>query len=324
MPLSKAKTAKKDEFYTRLSDIEKELRHYEKHFKGKTVLCNCDDPRISNFFHYFSYNFERLKLKKLITTCYKNQQRDLFSQHDSERAIYLEYDGDKNNNKIPDPNEIGIFHLESDGDFRSQECIDILKQSDIVCTNPPFSLFREYITQLMKYKKKFLIIGTWNAVAYGEIFKLIKNNKIWIGINSNRDFSGFVVPHDYSSPGEETHIDEDGNKVIFTGHNCWFTNLDIKKRHEDLLCYAKYDKEKYPKFDNYDAINVNLVADIPVNYKGKIGVPISFMDKYNPDQFEIIGKMSSTKIDEYNYGYPYINGKKKFARILIKRKRKTR
>ena len=158
--LHQANIIKNDEFYTRLPDIENELKHYQKHFKGKTVLCNCDDPRISNFFHYFSYNFEKLGLKKLITTCYKSQQRDLFSQYDSDKAIKLEYKGDRNNNKVPDPDEIGIFHLESDGDFRSDECIEILKQSDIVCTNPPFSLFREYVTQLMKYKKKFLIIGT--------------------------------------------------------------------------------------------------------------------------------------------------------------------
>ena len=320
-PLSSSRKVKNDEFYTQLYDIENELQHYQKHFRNKTILCNCDDPYVSNFFKYFSLNFEKIGLKKLITTCYKSQKADNFSQYDSDKAIKLEYEGDKNNNKIPEPDEIGIFHLESDGDFRSKECIKILKQVDIVCTNPPFSLFREYIEQLVKYKKKFLVIGTWNAVAYGEIFKLIKDNKIWIGINSNRNFSGFVVPHNYSSPGEETHIDEDGNKVIFTGHNCWFTNLDTKKRHEDLLCHVTYNKEEYPKFDNYDAINVNYVKDIPVNYKGEIGVPISFMDKFNPDQFEIIGKMSTTKIDEYNYGYPYVKGKKKFARIIIKHKR---
>ena len=158
--LRKANAVKNDEFYTRLSDIENELKHYQKYFRGKTVLCNCDDPRISNFFHYFSYNFEKLGLKKLITTCYKSQQVDLFSKYDSDKAIKLEYDGDKNNNKVPDLDEIGIIHLESDGDFRSEECIEILKQVDIVVTNPPFSLFREYIAQLMKYKKKFLIIGT--------------------------------------------------------------------------------------------------------------------------------------------------------------------
>lgn len=309
---------KYDEFYTRLSDIDNEIKHYRKHFRGKTVLCNCDDPRKSNFFHYFSHNFEKLKLKKLITVCYKNQQRDLFSQNDSEKAIYLEYEGDKNNNKVPDPDEIGIFHLESDGDFRSKECIEILKQSDIVCTNPPFSLLREYVQQLMEYKKKFLIIGSWNVVAYNEIFKFIKNNQMWIGINSQRSFSGFIVPPNYSSPGEEAHFDEDGNKIIFTGHNCWFTNMDNKKRHEEFMGYQKYTKEKYPKYDTYNAIECGYVKDIPVDYKGEIGVPPSFMDKYNPKQFDIMGKMSTTKIDEYNLGYPLINGKKKYARIIIK------
>ena len=175
--LRKASTAKKDEFYTQLSDIEKELRHYKHHFKGKVVYCNCDDPRVSNFFHYFSYNFEKLGLKKLIATCYKNQNMDLFSQNDSEQAIYLEYDGDKNKNSLPDPKEIGIKPLKGDGDFRSKECIELLKQSDIVVTNPPFSLFREYVTQLVEYKKKFVIIGNKNAITYKEIFKLIKENK---------------------------------------------------------------------------------------------------------------------------------------------------
>ncbi len=179
--LHKASQAKKDEFYTQLSDIEKELGHYKNHFKNKVVLCNCDDPRVSNFFHYFSYNFENLGLKKLITTCYKNQQPDLFSRNDSEKAIYLEYSGDKNNNKVPDPEEIGIKHLQGNGDFRSEECIGLLKQVDIVVTNPPFSLFREYVAQLIKYKKKFIIIGHQNAITYKEIFKLIKENKLWMG-----------------------------------------------------------------------------------------------------------------------------------------------
>jgi hypothetical protein len=178
--LRSASTAKKDEFYTQLSDIEKELKHYKNHFKGKVVYCNCDDPRTSNFFHYFSYNFEKLGLKKLITTCYKNQNMDLFSQNDSEQAIYLEYDGDKNGNNVPESKEIGIKPLKGDGDFRSKECIELLKQADIVVTNPPFSLFREYVAQLTEYDKKFLIIGNMNAITYKEIFKLIKENKLWL------------------------------------------------------------------------------------------------------------------------------------------------
>jgi hypothetical protein len=178
--LHNARQAKKDEFYTQLSDIEKELKHYKEHFKNKVVLCNCDDPRISNFFHYFSYNFETLGLKKLITTCYKSQNAHLFSENKSEKAIYLEYIGDKNGNRVPDPEEIGIKNFKGDGDFRSEECIELLKQADIVCTNPPFSLFREYVAQLIEYKKSFLIIGNNNSISYKDIFQLIKENKIWL------------------------------------------------------------------------------------------------------------------------------------------------
>jgi len=192
--LHKASKAKKDEFYTQLSDIERELRHYKDHFKDKVVYCNCDDPRVSNFFHYFSYNFENLGLKKLVATCYKNQNPDLFSQNDSEKAVYLEYEGDKNNNNVPDPEEIGIKHLKGDGDFRSRECIALLKQADIVVTNPPFSLFREYVAQLIKYNKKFVIIGHQNAITYKEIFKLIKDNKIWLGNGFNRNMAHFINP----------------------------------------------------------------------------------------------------------------------------------
>ncbi|MDQ6758196.1 MAG: adenine-specific methyltransferase EcoRI family protein [Bacteroidota bacterium] len=319
--LQKAKKEKNDEFYTILADIERELRHYKKHFKNKVVLCNCDDPRVSNFFHYFSYNFEQLGLKKLIATCYKNQNADLFSEHKSEKAIYLEYTGDKNENNIPDPNEIGIKNLKGDGDFRSRESIDLLKKADIVVTNPPFSLFREYVTQLVEYDKKFLIVGTWNAISYKETFKLIKENKLWIGINSNRNFSGFIVPKHYSLHGTEARIDEDGNRVVSSNNTCWFTNLDNTKRHEELILFKKFNKVEYPKYDNYDAINVNVTNDIPCDYSGIMGVPITFLNKYNPNQFEIIGQMATTKIDEFNFGYPYVNGNKIYARILIKNKR---
>ena len=284
--LNQAKSSKNDEFYTILSDIEKELRHYKKHFKNKTVLCNCDDPRGSKFFHYFSFNFEQLGLKKLITTCYKNQQMELFSEHKSEKAIYLEYTGDKNQNKIPDPDEIGINHLNGDGDFRSEECIELLKEADIVVTNPPFSLFREYVAQLMKYKKKFIIIGNQNAITYKEIFPLIRDNKIWYG-NHVGDMK-FKVPS-YSEPRNTRYWeDENGQKWRSLGTICWFTNMDIAKRHESLICYKKFDKQEYPKFVNYDAINVDKVRDIPVDYDGVMGVPITFLDKHNPDQFEII------------------------------------
>ena len=202
--LRKASTAKKDEFYTQLSDIERELKHYKKHFKDKVVYCNCDDPRVSNFFHYFSYNFEKLGLKKLITTCYKNQDMDLFSQNNSEKAIYLEYDGDKNGNFEPDPQEIGIKHLKGDGDFRSKEAIELLKQADIVVTNPPFSLFREYVAQLIEYDKKFVIVGHQNAIAYKEIFKLIKEDKLWLGYGFKGGAAHFINTHyeDYASAGD--------------------------------------------------------------------------------------------------------------------------
>lgn len=320
--LHKAKTAKNDEFYTILSDIEKELRHYKKHFKNKVVFCNCDDPRVSNFFHYFSYNFEKLALKKLITTCYKNQNIDLFSQHDKERALYLEYEGDKNKNNVPDPEEIGIKQLKGDGDFRSKECIELLKQSDIVVTNPPFSLFREYVAQLIQYKKKFLIIGTWNAITYKEIFKLIMDNKIWVGINSNRNFSGFIIPNHYPLDGTEARVDENGNRIVSTNNTCWFTNLDIAKRHEELILYKKYNPEEYPTYDNYDAIEVSKTNDIPIDYSGVMGVPVTFMNKYNPDQFEILG------LDDHRLVYPEwrgrgpdLNGKKIYRRIMIKNKR---
>jgi len=284
--LHAAKNSKKDEFYTQLSDIEKELKHYKDHFKGKVVLCNCDDPRVSNFFHYFSYNFETLGLKKLITTCYKNQNRDLFSEHDSERAIYLEYNGDKNDDKVPNPEEIGIIHLNGDGDFRSDECIELLKQADIVVTNPPFSLFREYVAQLIHYEKKFLIIGQMNALHYKEIFKPLRENKLWLGYSQP---VAFQVPDEYEMREVRSWRDADGNNWRSLGNAYWFTNLDIAKRHEDLILYKTYDSEEYPFYDNYNAIEVSKVANIPINYDGLMGVPDAFLDKYNPDQFELIG-----------------------------------
>ena len=292
--LSAAKSAKKDEFYTQLSDIENELRHYKEHFRGKTVLCNCDDPRVSNFFHYFAFGFEHLGLKRLITTCYKSQERDLFSQNDSERAIWLEYTGDKNGNRIPDPEEIGIHYLQRDGDFRSQECIELLEQADIVVTNPPFSLFREYVAQLVKYDKKFLIIGNKNAITYKEIFPLIKENKLWVGCTPMGKDMLFMLPKDVSDelireqkPGSKYRIVE--GKVLGRSTSIWFTNLDHTKRHEPLILYRNYTPEDYPHYDNYDAINVDKTNDIPMDYDGVMGVPITFLDKYCPEQFEILG-----------------------------------
>ncbi|MBL6657095.1 MAG: adenine-specific methyltransferase EcoRI family protein [Flavobacteriales bacterium] len=314
-----AKKGKKDEFYTQLADIENELKHYKAHFKGKVVYCNCDDPRMSNFFHYFSYNFEDLGLKKLISTCYQNQNRDLFSSHDSERAIYLEYHGDQNNNRVPDIDEIGVQYLKGDGDFRSAESIALLQQADIVVTNPPFSLFREYVAQLIQHNKKFLIVGNHNAITYKEIFPHIKEDRIWLGYKYG-DMS-FKVPVNYEPRETRFWKDENGQKWRSFGNMCWFTNLDIAKRHEDLILYKTYSPEEYPKYDNYDAININKTKEIPMDYPGAMGVPITFLDKYNPEQFELIGRMTTTKKDEFNYGYPYINGKRIYARILIKNKR---
>lgn len=286
-----AKSSKQDEFYTEISDIEKELKHYRKQFRGKVVYCNCDDPRLSNFFHYFSYNFERLGLKKLIATCYKNQDMDLFSQNTSEQAIYLEYDGDTNGNNVPDAKEIEIKHLKGDGDFRSEESIELLKQSDIVVTNPPFSLFRQYVSQLIEHEKQFLIVGNQNAITYKEIFPLIKDNKIWLGSN-NGDMS-FKVPDHYEARATRYWQDETGQKWRSLGNACWFTNLDVKKRHEDLILYKEYSPSEYPSYDNYDAIEVGKTKDIPVDYDGVMGVPVTFLDKHNPNQFEIIGVTQS-------------------------------
>ncbi|MEG1589141.1 MAG: adenine-specific methyltransferase EcoRI family protein, partial [Mucinivorans sp.] len=253
--LHTAKNAKKDEFYTQLTDIERELMHYKEHFRDKVVLCNCDDPRVSNFFHFFSYNFEFLGLKKLITTCYKSQNMELFSENNCEKAIYLEYNGDRNGNNVPDPEEIGIKYLQGDGDFRSRECIALLKEADIVVTNPPFSLFREYVAQLIEYDKKFVIIGHQNAITYKEIFRLIKDNKMWLGYGFNGGAAHFINNHyeDYASAGNH----KEG--MIRVSGVVWFTNLEIQKRHEDLILYKTYDgsEDGYPTYDNYDAINVD-------------------------------------------------------------------
>ncbi len=313
-----AKFSKKDEFYTQLSDIESELQHYKEHFEGKIVFCNCDDPRKSNFFNYFAYNFESLGLKKLITTCFKNQEKDLFAEEDAENAVFLEYEGDKNGNKIPDAEEIGINSLIEDGDFRSQESIELLKKSDIVVTNPPFSLFREYVAQLIKYDKKFLIIGNINAITYKEIFKLIKENKAWLGINMGRGISGFIVPEHYELYGTETRIDDLGNRIISPNNCLWLTNLDTFKRHEDIILTKKYygNESEYPLFDNYNAINVNKTKDIPMDFAGVMGVPITFLHKFNPEQFELIKFRKGN--DEKDLS---IKGKCPYFRILIKNKR---
>ncbi|CAM3466780.1 adenine-specific methyltransferase EcoRI family protein [Isoptericola cucumis] len=287
--LADAKAAKDDEFYTQLSDIEKELRHYKKHFKGKVVYLNCDDPRESEFFHYFSYNFEKLGLKKLIAACYKSQNVDLFSQEDSEQAVYLEYEGDKDGDRVPGRDEIEVEYFEGDGDFRSKESIALLEQADIVVTNPPFSLFREYIAQLIEHEKKFLIIGNMNAITTRDIWPLVQQGKFWLGVT--RTGTGqmwFRVSEDFPAKSGQ-RIGEDGHRYQTIGNSAWFTNLDHAKRHEDLILYKTYDPDLYPAYDNFDAINVSKAVDIPMDFDGVMGVPVSFLGRHNPDQFEIVG-----------------------------------
>lgn len=317
--LRKAKRNKNDEFYTQLIDIENELRHYKKHFEGKVVYCNCDDPSVSNFFKYFSDNFHHLKLKKLITTCYKNKQRDLFSQHkDLTGAKVLIYEGDKNNNRFVDPEEIGTRELKGDGDFRSDECIELLKEADIVVTNPPFSLFREYISQLIEFDKKFLVIGNLNALTYKEIFPLIRNNKLWLGPSISSGDREFGVPDDYPIKTKNWRIDEDGKKYFRVSGVRWFTNLDHYKRKEKLFLYKKYSPKEYQEYENYNAINVGKTIDIPKDYKGYIGVPITFLDKYNPNQFEIIGLGIANLGLEIGIR-PYTDDHKKYRKEVQKR-----
>ncbi len=325
--LGNARLNREDEFYTQLTDIEKEVGHYKEHFKGKTVLCNCDDPRISNFFKYFALKFKELGLKRLISTCYKNQEVDLFSQNNCEKAVWLDYYGNPNDPTNTDFSTVEVKELKSDGDFRSPECIELLKQADIVVTNPPFSLFREYVPILMKHEKKFLILGNQNAITYKEIFKYIKENKIWLGYKAGD--MAFKVP-DYYEPRKTRYWeDENGQKWRSMGNICWFTNLDIAKRHEDLVLYKKYSENEYPKYDNYNAIEVSKTANIPMDYDGAMGVPITFLDKYNPDQFEILwttdrggdGMIEDLKLPHDRYDAPVVNGKGIYKRILIKRKK---
>ncbi len=288
-----ARRAKKDEFYTSLSDIELELKHYARHFKGKVVYCNCDDPRASNFFRYFSINFERLGLKKLITTCYRSQNADQFGLDDSDRAVYLEYTGDKNSHGIPDAEEIGIEQLHGDGDFRSAESVKLLRQADIVVTNPPFSLFREYVAQLVDHNKQFLIIGNMNALTYKEIFPLFQNGQVWYGPSIRSGDREFRVPDNYPITAAGSRVDEEGKKYVRVKGVRWFTNLDYPGRHEDLDLHKTYSPDAYSRYANFDAIDVSKTTNIPVDYDAPMGVPITFLDKYNPGQFDILGSSKS-------------------------------
>ena len=308
--LSAAGQAKKDEFYTQLVDIENELRHYKEHFKGKVVFCNCDDPYESNFFKYFAINFNHLGLKKLICTCYAGSpvvytqlslfgNEEIIGEEPSDKKPYkieITHVNDLNGDGAVDLTDVELLLrsvdgkptlLEGDGDFRSQECIELLKQADIVVTNPPFSLFREYVAQLIKYDKQFLIIGSQNNVTYKEIFPLLKDNKLWLGYKSGD--MAFTVPDSYEARETRFWIDENGQKWRSMGNICWFTNLDIKKRHEEFVLFRNYSADKYPRYDNYNAIEVSKVSEIPCDYTGTMGVPITFLDKYNPEQFEILG-----------------------------------
>lgn len=308
--LQKAKKSKSDEFYTQLSDIESELQHYRSHFENKVIYCNCDDPHTSNFFKYFASNFKILKIKKLITACYQKEEIELFHSDETKKGFYFEYTG------LDTPIETKEF--KGDGDFRNSESIELLKQADIVVTNPPFSLFREYVEQIVKYEKKFLIIGNINAITYKEIFKLIKDNRAWLGINLGRGISGFIVPEHYELYGTEARVDGYGNRIVSPNNCLWLTNMDTFKRHEDIVLTQKYfgNEDNYPKYDNYDGINVDRTENIPLDYMGYMGVPITFLHKFNPDQFEII------KFRKGNDGKDLsIGGKCPYFRILIRNKR---
>ena len=335
--LHSARTAKTDEFYTQLVDIEKELKHYKDQFRGKVVYCNCDDPYESNFFKYFASNFNALGLKKLITTSYSGSpivggQLPLFQVAGSKgkQPFKIEI------KEVPDTDKDGAINLDDvkyllkhdkntatplkgSGDFRSDECIELLKQADIVVTNPPFSLFREYVAQLMEHKKKFLILGDQNAITYKEAFGYIKNDKLWLGYD-NGGTKWFQVPMDYDIPTESRKKIVNGVKYFSMGRILWFTNLDTTKRHENFVLYKKYTPEEFPKYDNYDVINIDKVSDIPMNYKGVMGVPITFVDKYNPKQFEILGVANSARWIGYKC-LTLIQGRKIYNRILIKLKK---
>ncbi len=324
--LHSAKRNKKDEFYTQVSDIERELKQYRDHFKGKVVYCNCDDPYVSGFFEYFTKNFEFLGLKKLITTCYKSKRIDLFSQRDSEKAIKLEYTGGAPNS-LPSPDDIGVTALKGDGDFRSKECIAILKSADIVVTNPPFSLFSEYVTQLAEQDKKFIIIGNQNAITYKAVFPLIRENRMWLGFGFKRNMAHFIAPH-----YEDTASDADHREgMIRVSGVVWYTNMDHNKRHEELILVQRYhgNEAAYPKYDNYAAIEVARTQDIPLDYSGTMGVPITFLMKYNPEQFEIIGATESEGTGfsaglwntESGIAQAAINGNLVYKRLFIRNRR---
>jgi hypothetical protein len=321
--LNSAKRDKKDEFYTQLADIERELRHYRSHFRGKVVYCNCDDPFVSAFSEYFTKNFEFLGLKKLITTCYKSRAIDRFSQNDSKRAIKLEYTGGAPNS-LPTPGHMGVTLLKGDGDFRSDECVKILNSADIVVTNPPFSLFSEYVEQLDRNDKKFLIIGHQNAITYKSVFPLLRDNKMWLGYGFRRNMAHFVAPHYEDVASDADHREG----MIRVSGVVWYTNLDHDKRHEEMILVRRYKghEQAFPKYDNYDAIEVSRTQDIPMDYDGVMGVPITFLTKHNPEQFQLLGCNRGVDQDPsgtYGRG-SYLDGKETFKRLFVQNKYPTR
>ena len=311
--LDNARRGRNDEFYTRLEDIENELSHYESHFEGMTVYCNCDDPRTSNFFAYFKENFHRLKLRKLIASCYKPQEFDFFSDG-CEPAVWMEYNGELVDGRVPDVNEIRLNVFNGNGDFRSSESVGLLRQADIVVTNPPFSLFREYVAQLMGHGKKFLIIGNQNAITYKDFFPLIKEGKVWLGYGFKRNCAHFYSPFDDSA----SDLDHRDGMIRVSGVN-WFTNLEHGKRNERLELTEIYSPDRYPRYDGFDAIEVPEVKLIPKDYDGIMGVPITFLCKHCPEQFEIVGELHHGCDNEYDLGIPSMNGKCLYARVLIRR-----
>jgi len=331
----KAKQGKNDEFYTSLTDIELEMIHYTNYFKGKVIYCNCDDPRESNFFRYFYDNFEKLGLKKLITASYRSQDPDSFESTLSDQAVYLEYSGGNKGNESSKDELVDIKQFKGNGDFRNAESIKLLKQADLVVTNPPFSLFQDYCAQLIEYKKRFIVIGNMNAITYKSIFPLIQNNELWYGPSIRSGDREFRVPSYYPLDASGTRKDEHGNKYVRVKGVRWFTNLDFPSRHTDLPMEKSYSPIKYPKYANYDAIEISRTLDIPHDFDGPMGVPISFLDKYNPDQFEILGTSRTlsrpmaeiAKKGTYSQGGPrfYLpNGdgtyRRMYERIVIKRK----
>jgi len=357
-PLHSAKKAKNDEFYTQLSDIENELRHYREHFRGKTIFCNCDDPYESNFFKYFALNLNTLDLKKLIATCYVGSPiaNTLLSLFDDESP---EDKTTRNPHKIEISEVVenaeggfsmadvayllrnkknALTRLKGDGDFRSPECVELMKQSDVVVTNPPFSLFREFVAQLDELGKEFIIVGNKNAITYKEVFKLIKENKMWIGMTPMGTDMLFDIPENFAKELVANKKEGSSYRIVdgvIKGRSqaIWFTNLDIRKRHEELYFYKRYTPAEYPKYDNYDAIEVGKVVEIPMDYNGAMGVPITFLDKYNPKQFEILGMSASAGYNKEVVGIPIvvngdarplISGKNTYARVFIKRRGNNR